>query len=88
MKIRTLVLTAAMLTMAGGVALAQTSGDPSTLPNQHQGAGASSNKMMDKGPAMNQAPATTGYGAKSPQAMSNEKTVSPASPDAGVKQDK
>jgi hypothetical protein len=88
MKIHTLVLTAAMLTMAGGVALAQTSGDPSTLSNQHQGAGASSAKMMDKGAAMKPAPATTGYGMKSPEAKSNEKTVSPAAPDAGVKQDK
>jgi hypothetical protein len=88
MKMRTFVLAAAVLTTAGGVALAQTAGDPSTLPNQHQGAGASSDKMMKKGTTMKAAGSTTGSGMKSPAAQSQDKAVSPASPNAGVKQDK
>jgi len=88
MKIRTLILATAALTVATGFAFAQ---DPSTLPNQHNGIGNSATQhpagMNDnmKAPAKR---ATTGSAVSSPAEQSQEKAASPASTDAGIKQEK
>jgi hypothetical protein len=102
MTVRKLVLATAILTAATGFAFAQNSPAPvnqsgggvsnsqsptdmgeagqTGLTKATPARGASNGQMM--------APATTGSGVKSPARESAHKAASPASPDAGLKQEK
>jgi hypothetical protein len=72
MKVKTLFLATAILSMATGVALAQQSGNPSTTTGAQPSSG-----------EMGSAPGTM-----SSPSMTKQKTVSPASPKAGAVQEK
>jgi hypothetical protein len=95
-QIKTLLLSGC-LALATTVAFAQTpgastpmrtgAGGPNSINNDSNDT--SMNKgMNNKGSRMNAGENTTGSGMKSPAAQSNEKAVSPASTDAGIKQEK
>ena len=91
MKIRTLLAIAAIATSSTGIALAQT-GNADSSANQTQMM--KKDQMMDKG-SMSNGSKSDGMGMKPNSSMGGEmsapnkqKDVSPAAPNAGVKQEK
>ncbi len=84
MKIKTLLLTTAILSMATGVAFAQ-SGNATTPSGSGTSSSTPTGSETSKGGGAMSAPGMTKGGAKD---ETKDKGVSPASPSAGVKQEK